>query len=565
MPRPKRTKVAPSKPISFATIAAGKSEPSEPVLPYSPSISSSRRTNTSDDSDGLVTTSKDVVHRSGVAPLEATMTGALAVEDVGEKKTRPLSSKRRVALSRIAREADHAKANETLNAQRKATLAAEKLAKEGKHLEFQIPLTQTAKPVIAQTGSSTHPPVKALQDSLSTQSVRTRVTPPRETSILDIENFKRRPRQPSLLQIARAHIAAEGSSLDDTLEEFEPDDQSTPLHQSLTGPQPRLSSSSGPLSSSSRKRKLSTPEVQVPASQSQRAQEQSSSSPPSLPDNFFDIAADDSQPDPPLPTIPTANRVVAPLAVDSDVLAPPRSPSPDSPKKRMRQIETRTKKPLVASRTKNKPRTSKNRKQLSTGLPPRSPSRSMDSPAAALRTRSPLKLLTTSELQNFLPRRRRVMSRNKENNVFELNTSSDLDAFDDGNMDEDADELSHHVRAKSTRKTGGGGKAKLIGGKKGEAAAAAANGVGSKTKVQRGGKRPGATYARKQNLEELDEDEDADGSGGEDVENAGAAVAIRGKASEELKRMAAKFREVDDWGLDFEEVTGSSDRMRDAR
>ncbi|KAL8990152.1 MAG: hypothetical protein Q9177_001125 [Variospora cf. flavescens] len=97
------------------------------------------------------------------------------------------------------------------------------------------------------------------------------------------------------------------------------------------------------------------------------------------------------------------------------------------------------------------------------------------------------------------------------------------------------------------------------------AAAAAANGVGSKTKVQRGGKRPGATYARKQNLEELDVDEDADGSGGEDVENAGAAVAVRGKASEELRRMAAKFREVDDWGLDFEEVTGSSDRMRDAR
>ncbi|KAL8990486.1 MAG: hypothetical protein Q9177_000880, partial [Variospora cf. flavescens] len=418
MPRPKRTKVTPSKPISFATIAAGRLEPSDPVLSYSPSISSSRRTNTSDDSDGLVTTSKDVVHRSGVAPLEATMTGALAVEDVGEKKTRPLSSKRRVALSRIAREADHAKANETLNAQREATLAAEKLAKEEKHLESQIPSTQTAKPFIAQTGLSTHPPVKALQDSLLTQSVRTRVTPSRETSILDIENFKRRPRQPSLLQIARAHITAEGSSLDDTLEEFEPDDQSTPLHQSLTGPQPRLSSSSGPLSSSSRKRKLSTPEVQVPASQSQRAQEKSSSSPPpSLPDNFFDIAADDSQSDPPLPTIPTANRAVAPLAIDSDVLAPPRSPSPDSPKKRMRQTDTRTKKPLVASRTKNKPRTSKNRKQLSTGLPPRSPSRSMDSPAAAPRTRSPLKLLTTSELQNFLPRRRRVMSRNKENNV----------------------------------------------------------------------------------------------------------------------------------------------------
>lgn len=69
------------------------------------------------------------------------------------------------------------------------------------------------------------------------------------------------------------------------------------------------------------------------------------------------------------------------------------------------------------------------------------------------------------------------------------------------------------------------------------------------------------TYTRKENLEP---DENAEiGSGSED-EGAGA-VAVAGKASEEMKRLAAKFREVDDWGLEFEEVTGSSDRMRDAR
>ncbi|KAI4118408.1 MAG: hypothetical protein LQ345_001521 [Seirophora villosa] len=568
MPRPKRTKVAPSKPISFATIAAEKSKPSEPgraISPASASVSSSRRTNTSDDSDGLVTANKAGVHQRGVAPLEVTMSGALAVEDMGDIGTRPMSSKRRVALSRIAREADHAKAIESLRAQKDTTSAAEKLANERKRIEVHLPSTQMSKPFMAKAGSSTHPLVNAVQDSQPTQSARMKATPSRETSILDIENFKRRPRQPSLLQIARAQIAAEGSSLDDTLEEFEPDDQSTPLHHSHTGPQRHLSSSSGRLSSS-RKRKLSTPEIQVPASQSQGPQDISSPV-ASLPDDLFDIAANDSQPeDPPLPAIPVANLAVAPRAIDSDILAPPRSSSPTSPQKRTHQTNARTKNPQPARKPINKAPELKNRSKQrpSTALPLGSPSPRR--PASPSTVRSPLKPLTTSALQNLLPRRRRVVSKNKENNVFELNTSSDLDAFDDGTMDEDADELSHHATAKPGARKAGAGKAKRTTGRKGKAAAV--NGVGSKAKA---GKRPGAnTYARKRNME-LDDDgdgnEDAGSSGGgEEEDEVAGAVARAGKAGEELRRKAAFFREeVDVWGLEFEEVTGSSDRMRDAR
>lgn len=157
------------------------------------------------------------------------------------------------------------------------------------------------------------------------------------------------------------------------------------------------------------------------------------------------------------------------------------------------------------------------------------------------------------------------MSKNKENNVFELNTSSDLDAFDDGTMDEDADELSHHVTAKPGARKPGAGKAKRTTGRKGKAAAGI--GVGSKAKA---GKKPGATtYARKRNLELHDDDgnEDAASSGGgEEEDEETGAVARAGKAGEELRRKATFFREeVDVWGLEFEEVTGSSDRMRDAR
>lgn len=160
-------------------------------------------------------------------------------------------------------------------------------------------------------------------------------------------------------------------------------------------------------------------------------------------------------------------------------------------------------------------------------------------------------------MQTLLPRRRRVASRNKENNVFELNTSSDLDPHDTGTIDDDADELSYHATARPSGKAGA--KKTKRADKKGKATAV--NGLKSNVKSHHGTKKPSTTYTRKENLEQDENDEVGSASEAE----GGGAVATDGKASEELTRMAAKFREVDNWGLEFEEVTGSSDRMRDAR
>lgn len=558
MPRPKRTKVAPSKPISFATIVAEKSKPSnpEPVLsPASGSITSSRKTNTSDDSDGVVTANKTGVNRRGVAPQIATMSGALAVEDFGEKRPRPLSSRKRITLSRIAREADHTKAVENLRAQRDAALAADKTGDEGNRGEVQVPWRQTGKVPFAQICPSAQQQLSIDRGSQPTQVSKARATPSRETSILAIENFKRRPRQPSILQIAQAQNLAEGSSIDDTLDDFNPDDESTPVHQTHIGIQHRFSSSSSGHHSSSRKRKLSTPDIQVPVSQSQELHAQPSSPALSLSDSLSAIVAEDFQPSPPLPALPTVHPAFVHDVIDSDTLAPPRSSSPASPQKEIRQTKSRIKKSQVAPKVQMKAPKFKTRKQSSTVLPPRSSSPTQTSPSIASKNRSPLRPITTSALQNLLPRRRRVMSRNKENNVFELSTSSDVDSLD-AVIDADADELSYHAATKPHRKAGTE-KAKRTG-KKGKAAA---NGVKSKSKTQQAAKRLSMTYTRKENIE-ADENEDV-GSGGEGED--GGAVAKDGKASEEMKRMAAKFREVDDWGLEFEEVTGSSDRMRDAR
>ncbi|KAL8943504.1 MAG: hypothetical protein Q9216_001039 [Gyalolechia sp. 2 TL-2023] len=566
MPRPKRTKVAPSAPITLPSMVGVKRAADLEPLSASESVSSSRGPNTSDDSEGIITSSKTGVNRRGVAPQVATMSGALADGDLGEKRLKPFSSKRRVALSRIAREADHAKAIESVKVRRDAILAVEKMAQEGKQPEVQVRSTQpvevqisTSRPSSAQS----HAPVKILKAPREVRVTKPRATPSRETSILAIENFKRRPRQPSLLQIAQAHTAAQDSELDDTLDDFNPDDESTPLCQSNTGLQHEPSSVSPSRQSSSRKRKLSTPDIQVLSSQPPISPNRSSSPVPARSENLFDIFVDDSQPNPPLPAIPASKPRVARQTIGSDTLAPPQSSSPP-PQQENRQSKSRSKKSQTASKPKAKDANTKARKTLSTVLPPRSPSPTQSSPSTIPKSRSPLKPITTSALQNLLPRRRRVLSKNKENNIFELNSSSDLDSFNAGEIDEDQDELIYHATGRNSHRSGTE-KTKTKTKTKTKAGAAKSkkgkiitNGASSKLK---GGKRPSATYTRKQNLEP---EENEDVRSGREDDNTGTLMQD-GKAKEEMKKLAAKFREVDDWGLEFEEVTGSSDRMRDAR
>ncbi|KAL8687438.1 MAG: hypothetical protein Q9218_006385 [Villophora microphyllina] len=529
--------------------ASEKSRPELDLSPASASVSSSRGTNGSDDSEGIVTKSLTGVNRRGVAPMAVFMSGGLAIEDVGEKKPKPLSTRKRVALSRIARQADHAKAIEDLKARRDAALEKERLAREAGDGKTHVQSTEVTKvPVLAKARSTSS--ATAINAAQPMPTVNTQVTRSRENSSLAIEKFKRRPRQPSLLQIAKAQVAAPELEDEDTLDDFAPEDASTPFKNTRTDPQHRLSSSS------SRKRKLSTPEIQVPASQPQDPQDRSRSPPSSPPEDDFDIIAADSQPDPALPTIPRDNILPAQQPpIDSDTLAPPHSSSlPPSPQKLALDLKTRPKKS-------HKPVKATASILISPEdiAPPRSPTPTQSSPATTKPSRSPLKPLTTSALQNLLPRRRRVLSKNKENSVFDLGSSSDIDARE---VDEDEDELSFHARIRPARKNvatdskKGKGKGKP---KKGE--------VG---KVKKGGGRLSTTYTRKSQVEEAasdNENDDHEDASSDTVgaEPTGGAMKLSAKAREEMKRLRDKFQEVDEWGLDFEEVTGSSDRMRDAR
>ena len=90
--------------------------------------------------------------------------------------------------------------------------------------------------------------------------------------------------------------------------------------------------------------------------------------------------------------------------------------------------------------------------------------------------------------------------------------------------------------------------------------------------MQRKGKDGGGTakrtYTRKVVVDSDGGSGSDDGSGWEQ-ENAVVGrkriPALDGKAKEEMKRLADKFREVDEYALDFEEMTGRSSQMKDAR
>ncbi|KAI4242647.1 MAG: hypothetical protein L6R42_010941, partial [Xanthoria sp. 1 TBL-2021] len=482
------------------------------------------------------------------------MSGALAVEDVGPGRSRPVSSGKRVELSRIAREGDYAKSHETAKKRGDANVVAERLARTAEDAERQM--------------QSTHKAKAPSQKIAPIQIAKTQATPLRENSVLALENFKRRPRQPSILQIAQAHNAAAESENDDTLDDFNPDDESTPFQDSRSIHQQEHSSTSSrqPLP---RKRKLFTPEIQVPASQIQSPPVPSSSPPPSQPDDLFDLIAEDSQPNPPLPKIPTGT-FPQPKPMDSDTMAPPQSSSlPPSPQKlqQNRQPKLRNRKAPVALKSKPNRTNSALHDPSHPILPPRSPSPTQSSPTqpsptqssptTAPQARSPLKPLTTSALQNLLPRRRRRLasSTNKENTVFDLNTSSEIDSLC---ADEDEDELNYQSTTRVARKPrtekskNSGSKGK--GGKKGksEANTTGTRKLGQGATANKGAaqQRQSMTYTRKktQNTSEaVDENELVDSgddeSGEDERRSGGRGVLMDQKARQEMKKLAAKFRE----------------------
>ena len=567
MPRPKRSKVAPSAPTArvLKPTATSTEETSSPRSPG--------RTNGSDDSDGLVTTTRAAIPKSGLANQEFTMSGALDPNELGGRRARPPTGRQRATLSKIAREADHVRAIEALRRRRDAVLAAQGGG------QVQVPSSQATRPV-----EDTRPPTRGKDTSAVTSapvlpsgpSLEEQGTPAVDSSVLAIAKFKRRPRQPSILQLVQQHDnRAEEQDGDEDLDDFQPDDESTPFLVSKTNPQiqdtPTSSSSTSqqlPGLAHSRKRKFTPPVIQIPRSQS-------SVSRPTTPimqdpevSDVYSIAGDE-------PELPTqhANRAPSPQP-QSDTMAPPQSSSPANGTPQHKR-PTRTRPTARSSPRSRASRKKPVRRAAAAPAPdPKKPLSVISEPASPAQptrkrnARAPT-TLSTATLQNLLPRRRR---RPKQAGEFDI-PSSDDGVMDTTDLGEDEDELSHVAVAKrvGVKKN----PAKTPASKKRVAGAT----VGRKM-VQRKAKGATRTYARKVSDKEneprvlsgIGEEGDSLGPIGDDDETGdvmaeGGRVDTRrlGPTGKELQKLAQKFHEVDKWALEFEEVTASSSSPRDAR
>ncbi|KAL2005274.1 hypothetical protein VTN00DRAFT_2484 [Thermoascus crustaceus] len=213
----------------------------------------------SDDSDGLVT----AVHgrrNSGTARREVFMSGGLGKGDTKNAH----------------------KTNQT-NMRDASSPLRTTGSKEMQRGRSQTPVSKSheqaieSSPMTESVATGSRPPTRArgysstlsLAGRKGDMSSRVPGTPAFESSMLS--NFRRRPRQPSILQMMQADGSSDLDDDDDFLGSLSPEDESTPLNlarKSLISKPLATSPStpSLPSSGSSRKRKRTPEEVQVPQS-----------------------------------------------------------------------------------------------------------------------------------------------------------------------------------------------------------------------------------------------------------------------------------------------------------
>lgn len=330
-------------------------------------------------------------------------------------------------------------------------------------------------------------------------------TPAVETSILALNKFKRRTRQPSMIRLMQESSMLGGA--DDFLDDFDPEDESTPLH-TIRKENAYLLPSSG-----SRKRKLNEHDQPVTS------------------DSFL------SSPPASSPIVATNNlprEFVASIERDdeqySDTMAPPMSSSSDAS-----PLPNRTTKPLPA---KSKPvgDNTKRRKK-----------------AAGL---------ATDVLQSYLPRARRGR-RKTVKETYDIPSSSSL-PVDDDPIDSESELSEPDIPSSPPKRRATASKKTTAQKTKAPSTRQAPKNllaerdpVQANSKVPRqslaitGSAKPKRTYSARQTQEDKENEtsyllvaDEADSS--TIIENLSKTV--------EMQKMQQKFADVDDWEMEFESV-----------
>lgn len=678
MPRPKRTKVAPSAPTArVATAAPLTNLPTQQR--NTANAPTGRVATASDDSEGIVTTSTTLRNRRGVEKRDVFMTGGLGTGDTQYAHRKPGATRPKAAAVDTSRALQQAKVIDGLKKRRDAALAAQKVSvvevpssipgsgaedegfaaggedleamrrdeRVGPATEFRTqeapgveasilalanfkrrPRQPSILQIVQQDGDTVDNSLYDVSDAEEDKKnavdqvghpqpeeetgFRAQRTPGAEVSILALANFKRRPRQPSILQVsiqqgvddADNHDLFNDDGDEDQIGAFDPEDESTPFIVSKTKSQLEAILSPSPSSptpkslpgSSSKKRKLTPVEVQVPRSSPPEARSSPSAAHQNNENYNSPLLNDDDQEPPSEQAEAHSDREPTPQ-IWSDTLAPPLSSSPSQipphspprPEHSARPTTAQAKRKQPARN--NPPLANRNDSTMNPSILP---------PKTRTRTRQPL---STATLQTLLPRRRA----RPRPSTFDIPSSDDINVGDEETdpsipaNDDDDDELSHapakkpsaRKRATKTATAAAAGISKKSSPvKKQRATATAAASISSKKSgatakkaatggVGVGGEGPGSktkrTYTRRV-VSDKDK-ENADPNPGRSHDGPHDDVNSRESGEEggqgdvrlriggaELERAARWFREVEKWELDFEEVTGSSDSMmRDAR
>jgi hypothetical protein len=269
----------------------------------------------SDDSDKLVTSNRNGRNRRGIPRKDIYASGGVGVGDLpGAHRSQPQ------------------------NPQAGQRPDAQKAPGKGKQpaVNQRAQVSGITKPAVGQemqiahVAEKRHLPTKSSPAALGSASVgraptRLQTTPGPETSILG--NIKPRRRQPSILQQLENNDSSNIGEEDE--DDFLPNDESTPLNHSAAQRTTSTPNSSLSHQSISRKRKLSPPITLVPASQVRGKS-------PRPENRLHTTATDEGESEPELPPSRSATGPVraTPEPYDPDIMAPPLSSSPlKSPEK----------------------------------------------------------------------------------------------------------------------------------------------------------------------------------------------------------------------------------------
>lgn len=388
-------------------------------------------------------------------------------------------------------------------------------------------------------------------------------TPVNPGSALRTGLFRRRARQPSILGTPSHNpshaLPAEasdqdGQSEDEEEDDFNPEDESTPLNLPKSKPLNDSPQSTSPLNP--RKRKLSSPSASN-TSAALPPLEQSPSSPLSPPPVSSPVRARPQTPE-------MMSSTHAPPHSSSSLrlsLTPPRRTRATSGIPSARTPATRRQPPRAAPMDDDLPSSP----PPLTYSPDNRPS--VKKPAGKLKGKAAAKpepvSLSTAQLQLLLPRRRRRAARD----AYDIGSSDDPDA------ESDEDELSHLAAApsRSNRQTPGQPKrvTKLQSAIKGKGKAVAAAQAAA-AKQTYGSRRAAApSLSDKENgdngAEVSDAEVDPDDSLAPVQDSVEDSSVLEERLGKELKIAKRKFEDVDQWEMEFEDMTANSSSPKDAR